>query len=429
VGNHLVLKINDPGNPSATDQITIENWNSGAYRIETLQFADGSVLSAAQLSGIAMTGTVNADILTVWSDGSFADGREGNDTILAASGSQTIDGGAGDDIITDQGAGTNVLRGGDGNDTLNFSYIASNTIDGGNGNDLIKMDSPLYSDGRFVNTLSGGTGNDRLEAGCGADTYLFSRGDGQDTINDYGYCAYGYAVGQDKIVFGAGITAGDLSAVRVGNHLVMKINGPGNPGATDQITIEGWFTSGTYQIENFAFNNGTSLTASALLAQLPVQSIGTTAIDTLSGYDGTDHMDGKDGYDTLLAYAGNDRLNGNLGNDTLTGGAGNDTFVFDSALNAATNKDTIVDFTLGQDKIELSRSIFSAVPGEGTLASLSYLASPTGAAADENDYILYNTTSGALLYDADGNGQGVAIEFATLTNKPAIKAEDFMIVA
>jgi hypothetical protein len=70
----------------------------------------------------------------------------------------------------------NGLAYGDGDINIHGSdsdyYLASNTIDGGNGNDLIKVDSPLYSDGRFVNTLSGGTGNDRLEAGGGADTYL-----------------------------------------------------------------------------------------------------------------------------------------------------------------------------------------------------------------------------------------------------------------
>ena len=98
-------------------------------------------------------------------------------------------------------------------------------------------------------------------------------------------------------------------------------------------------------------------------------------------------------------------------------------------MNATTNRDSISDFTLGQDKIELSRSIFTALPGDSTLLSQYFHASAGGAAADDNDYILYNTTSGALLYDADGNGQGAAVEFATLTSKPAITASAFLVVA
>jgi serralysin len=131
----------------------------------------------------------------------------------------------------------------------------------------------------------------------------------------------------------------------------------------------------------------------------------------------------------LSGGADNDTLIGGTGNDTLLGGAGNDTFVFDSVLNATTNKDTISDFINGQDNIRLDKDIFTSLTNEGVLSSEYFLANATGAAGDANDYILYNTTSGALFYDADGNGQGVAIQFATLTTKPAISANDFMIAA
>jgi Ca2+-binding RTX toxin-like protein len=50
-------------------------------------------------------------------------------------------------------------------------------------------------------------------------------------------------------------------------------------------------------------------------------------------------------------------------------------------------------------------------------------------AEDSNDYILYNTTTGALLYDSDGNGVGAATQFATLTTKPSITAADFVVIA
>ncbi len=55
--------------------------------------------------------------------------------------------------------------------------------------------------------------------------------------------------------------------------------------------------------------------------------------------------------------------------------------------------------------------------------------SATGSAADTNDYLLYNATSDVLFYDADGSGQGVAVQFGSLTTKPAVTANDFLIVA
>ena len=111
----------------------------------------------------------------------------------------------------------------------------------------------------------------------------------------------------------------------------------------------------------------------------------------------------------------------------MTDGTVNDIFVFDATLNAATNKDWISDFVSGQDQIRLDKDIFTTLTTVGTLNAAYFKASTTGAAEDNNDYILYNTSSGALFYDADGNGQGAAIQFATLTTKPAITANDFMI--
>ena len=151
--------------------------------------------------------------------------------------------------------------------------------------------------------------------------------------------------------------------------------------------------------------------------------------DYLSGGSGDDFLIGGDGNDQLSGGSGCDHLNGGQGNDTLTGGGGKDIFVFDTELNQETNKDTIVHFSIGQDKIELDRSIFSSLPEDGSLFSDYFLASSTGVAVDDNDYLLYNTTSGALLYDIDGNGQGVAVEFAKLTCKPELTAKDFVIAS
>ncbi len=97
----------------------------------------------------------------------------------------------------------------------------------------------------------------------------------------------------------------------------------------------------------------------------------------------------------LTGADGNDVLNGAGGNDTLNGGAGADSFVFNSALNGATNVDTIVGFSVVDDKITLENGVFTALTTLGTLSPDAFY---IGAAAhDATDRILYNSGTGALL--------------------------------
>jgi Ca2+-binding RTX toxin-like protein len=131
------------------------------------------------------------------------------------------------------------------------------------------------------------------------------------------------------------------------------------------------------------------------------------------------------GNDVLRGAGGNDKLVGGIGNDTLTGGAGADEFVLDTAL-GATNVDSITDFVrLEGDKIVLENAIFTKLVAGG-LAATQFRAGP--AALDANDYVIYNSTTGALSYDADGSGAGAAIQFATLTTKPVLASTDFLII-
>ena len=124
-------------------------------------------------------------------------------------------------------------------------------------------------------------------------------------------------------------------------------------------------------------------------------------------------------------------LNGGAGSDWLSGGNAGDTFVFDSAL-GATNVDTIAGFdgagSVSLDQIQLASSVFSGLTS-GVLASSAFESGSDDLAGGAAVRILYNTTSGALFYDADGSGAGAAIQFAVLTNKPAgLAASDFVVV-
>ena len=65
----------------------------------------------------------------------------------------------------------------------------------------------------------------------------------------------------------------------------------------------------------------------------------------------------------------------------------------------------------------MSAAAFVAGAGAGRVAG-----------ADASDRIVYNTTTGDLYYDRDGNGAAAAIKFATLVTKPAITNADFVVI-
>jgi len=128
----------------------------------------------------------------------------------------------------------------------------------------------------------------------------------------------------------------------------------------------------------------------------------------------------------LIGNDGNNVLNGGAGNDLLTGGSGADTFVFDRPLHATLNVDTITDFDAAADTIRLSKAVFAAL---GPAPILTETAFHIGEAAhDANDRIIYNPITGALSYDADGNGTGAAVQFATLGTGLALTHADFVVV-
>ena len=64
----------------------------------------------------------------------------------------------------------------------------------------------------------------------------------------------------------------------------------------------------------------------------------------------------------------------------------------------------------------------------GGITNANVRASANGAAGDANDYLLFNTTSKLLSYDADGNGAGAAVSIAILTGVSTLNASDFVIV-
>lgn len=136
---------------------------------------------------------------------------------------------------------------------------------------------------------------------------------------------------------------------------------------------------------------------------------------------------GNDLNNVLKGNSAKNTLDGAKGNDTMTGGLGNDSFNFSSAL-SATNIDTISDFLSGTDKIALRSSIFTKLLNDTNLLDNLVVGGIGAKAIDANDYLIYNSFSKGLFYDADGSGAGTAVQFATLNNVSTLNANDFVVI-
>lgn len=91
----------------------------------------------------------------------------GNDAITGNRYADRINGMSGHDVLTGN-AGNDRLSGGTGNDRL-LGGIGADTLTGGDG----------------LDRLNGGAGNDQLNGGAGADRFVFSNGNGIDSIVDF----------------------------------------------------------------------------------------------------------------------------------------------------------------------------------------------------------------------------------------------------
>ena len=149
--------------------------------------------------------------------------------------------------------------------------------------------------------------------------------------------------------------------------------------------------------------------------------------DSLTGGANNDTLIGGNGADALIGGGGNDTLIGGAGADTLNGGNGNDFIRYDSPSEGI---DRINGFVVLDDTINVLQSGFGGGLSLGAITSAQFLSGAgVNAPANPNQRFIYNTTSGALFYDADGNGITFpTVQLATLTGTPAITTADIVVV-
>ena len=139
------------------------------------------------LEGMSLIGTSGPDLMAVAAVNPFIgtvmfDGRGGNDTLTGGTGSASLFGGDGDDLLQartgstssvmlDGGDGADILRGGNGADIL-LGGTGSDSLSGLGGNDSLLGgdDNDVLSGGSGNDTLKGGNGDDLLIGGFGVDS-------------------------------------------------------------------------------------------------------------------------------------------------------------------------------------------------------------------------------------------------------------------
>lgn len=413
-------------------------------------------------------------------------GSNGNDELEGHLGNDVLNAGAGDDIVTG-GGGADTYDGGAGIDVLSFqdAYDAPTAIRGINLNatagtvvdqfgfsetfqNFEEFRGTQFSDSLVGSsadeTFTGFGGRDAIDGGAGIDTIRydrdFQRGATKGVSIDLstGIATDGFG-SRDTLAGIENIRATDFKDTIVGSSASNFIRtfagndsidggggadnmrgGLGNDtyfvGSTGDIVDEaadgGAGTDTVHSTVSFNLGNTTVVKGSVenlvLLGTTNKSGTGNALSNTLSGNAGNNILSGFAGNDTIDGGLGNDLINGGVGNDILTGSAGLDTFSFSNALNAMTNVDTINGFDVADDTIRLENSVFTAIVGTGTLTAAQFVTNTTGLAADADDRIIYDSDTGRLLYDSDGDGAGGSVHFATVGTNLGITASDFFVV-
>lgn len=413
-------------------------------------------------------------------------GLGGNDYLMGLGADDTIEGGSGDDDVRGGGGGDR-LDGGDGNDvllytdssagvTINLTADAAGFQQASNGDaegDVINGFEHVYGS-NFNDTITGddtrnilfgydgndniaalggddvvrgGAGADTLDGGDGIDWLRYQSSDAGVTINlmadengvqsASGGTAEGDVLSNFENIQGSEfddvLTGSDEANYLIGYGGNDDISGAGGRdiilGGAGADTLDGGDDADTLIYTGSSAGVMVSLVADE--GGLQQATGGDAEGDVISGFENVyatnfnDVLMGNDDRNILYGYAGTDILSGGGAADVLRGGSGADVFVFDSALGDR-NVDRILDFETGVDRIDLDAAIFDALVA-GVLDANNFASNAAGEAQDSDDFIVYDTLTGAVSYDSDGAGGAEAVQFASLTTLAELEATDFFI--
>jgi Ca2+-binding RTX toxin-like protein len=316
-------------------------------------------------------GTPCADTIVASPRVAAVQGGGGDDTIVAAAaacpagchlgvGSQTFEGGDGDDVVFGE-RGNDTLLGGPGNDQL-FGGIGDDLLRGGPGNDR----------------LAGGFGFDSIDGDEGDD---YVRGDSTiDRIFDTGG-------GADTLSYSTGITPGFGGTV--------PVSGFPDPDGERGLRLE--LAAGGENGKNGVAENGGG-----------VDEVEVGAFETIVGTPFADYILGSDRDETIYGGGGADALIGGGGRDRTVGGADGDFCEIEVGTTLACDSSAA---TRDQSKVSVG---FMTPQGVTPYAQL-YLVGSSGSddvtAAYAPGAVTFTLAAGAFDQSAAGAG-GCTIESA-----------------
>jgi serralysin len=465
---------------SGDDTVRVSIVGTGSYSLgANLENALLTNTLAFSLVGNALDNqlTGNAAINTLTGD-------DGDDTLDGGKGADILNGGDGDDMyIVDTLADTITDSSGTDTVTANLAkgtYVLAdgleNLILGGKAaiNGTGNADANALTGNNAANRLDGGAGADDMTGGLGNDTYVVD--DAGDVVTESSSLAteidtvessvdYTLGANLEKLVLTGSAESGtgnSLNNTLTGNssanildgaagtdklaggagddeYLVdLKVTGTGAKAVAsleDTVTEAAGAGEDTIVLRGtVSLTNASTLVLGANLEQLDASGTGSSLLNltgnalanTLTGNDAANTLNGGAGADTLSGGDGDDVLSGGLGLDVLTGGDGADIFLFNTA-NATTNVDTLLDFTSGTDHLQLSHTIFSKFKAGEDVSDNLAIGTPQAA----NDYLVYDSSTGILSYDADGSGAKAAVQLAQLgagDSHPDLLSTDIVII-
>ncbi|MET0310721.1 MAG: calcium-binding protein, partial [Burkholderiaceae bacterium] len=422
-GSTLVLTLLPTG-----ETLTVQKFFNGTgaaqgrdFSLSGIVFADGTTWSAAEILARTNLGDSASEHIIGHAGDDTLDGAGGNDTLEGGDGADTYHFGRGDghDVVVEQGPGASsrlvfkpgispadVLVRRVGNDavftlrdtgeTLSFAGVFGWTH-------LRYLDSVAFADGTTwgaagiqqaalagtggddmiqdlfpgATELAGGRGNDTLVGTTGDSTYLFARGDGQDTIVEN---ARSWS---DIIRFADGIVASDLVVTLLGDDMVITLEG-----TTDSVTIRNHANQAIEGVEV----GGVLLSHSQLLA---LAGTGGNE-EVLFGSNSGDVITGTGLDSTIRGYEGDDTLSGGGGRDVIYGGAGNNVYRYQRG----DGLDVVVLDAASHDSVELAAGI---APGDVTVQFRI------------DHYEESNYTAGGLLVLSFGGNDALAIRLPEFT--------------